>query len=86
MVFLRFLLLLIYTMQTVSAITLCIMGLLENPHILHKAQAELDSVVKTGHLPDLEDQSSLPYITALVKETLRWRDVIPIGEPLTTAQ
>ncbi|TEB31969.1 cytochrome P450 [Coprinellus micaceus] len=60
---------------TVSAITSCIMGLLENPHILRKAQAELDSVVKTGHLPDLEDQSSLPYITALAKETLRWREM-----------
>ena len=58
------------------------MGLLENPHILKKAQAELDSVVKSGHLPDLEDQLSLPYITALAKETLRWRDVVPIGESL----
>ena len=57
------------------------MGLLENPRVLRKAQAELDSVVTTGHLPDLEDQPSLPYITALAKETLRWRDVVPIGEP-----
>ena len=58
------------------------MGLLENPHILKKAQAELDPVVKSGHLPDLEDQLSLPYITALAKETLRWRDVVPIGGSL----
>ncbi|KXN82774.1 O-methylsterigmatocystin oxidoreductase [Leucoagaricus sp. SymC.cos] len=66
---------------TVSAITSCILGLLENPEILRKAQAELDSVIKPGHLPDFDDEESLPYITALTMETLRWRDVVPIAIP-----
>lgn len=46
-----------------------------------KAQIDLDSVVKAGHLPDLEDEPSLPYITAIAKETLRWGDVLPFGTP-----
>ena len=58
----------------------CILGLLEHPEVLKKAQEELDRVVKPGHLPDFDDEDSLPYITAIVKETLRWRDVVPIGE------
>ncbi|KAF9445086.1 cytochrome P450 [Macrolepiota fuliginosa MF-IS2] len=66
---------------TVSAITSCILALLENPEILKKAQAELDSVVTPGHLPDFDDEASLPYITALTMETLRWRDVVPIAIP-----
>lgn len=66
--------------QTVSAVASSILGLLENPHVLRKAQAELDLVIKAGHLPDLEDQASLPYTTAIAKEALRWRDVVPIGE------
>ena len=64
-----------------SAIASCILGLLEYPEVLRKAQAQIDSVVKPGHLPEFEDEPSLPYITAIAKETLRWRDVVPIGTP-----
>ncbi|KAJ3519719.1 hypothetical protein NMY22_g13072 [Coprinellus aureogranulatus] len=46
-----------------------------------RAQAELDAVVKPGYLPDFHDQSSLPYITAIAKETLRWQSVFPIAIP-----
>ncbi|TEB31966.1 cytochrome P450, partial [Coprinellus micaceus] len=65
---------------TMSTVASCILGLLKNPHILRKAQAELDLVIKAGHLPDLEDQSSLPYTTVIGKEALRWSDVVPIGK------
>ncbi|KAJ2934996.1 hypothetical protein H1R20_g2118, partial [Candolleomyces eurysporus] len=72
---------------TVSAIASCILGLLEYPEVLKKAQAQIDTVVKPGQLPDLEDEPSLPYITAIVNETLRWRDVAPIAIPhLLTAE
>jgi cytochrome P450 len=46
---------------------------------MKKAQAELDRVIKAGHLPEIDDRSSLPYVTAIAKETLRWREVAPIG-------
>ncbi|RXW15361.1 hypothetical protein EST38_g10493 [Candolleomyces aberdarensis] len=64
---------------TVSAIASCILGLLEHPEVLKKAQAQIDSVVTPGDLPGFEHESSLPYITAIAHETLRWRDVTPIG-------
>jgi cytochrome P450 len=57
----------------------CILGLLEHPEVVKKAQAQIDAVVKPGHLPDLDDEESLPYISAIVSEALRWRDVTPIG-------
>lgn len=60
------------------------MGLLDKPDVLKRAQAELDAVIKPGHLPDFEDEESLPFITAIVKETLRWRDVVPIGGSVLT--
>ncbi|KAH9478027.1 Cytochrome P450 monooxygenase 98 [Psilocybe cubensis] len=66
---------------TVSAVASCILGLLDKPEVIKKAQEELDRVVKPGHLPDFDDEESLPYITAIVKETLRWRDVVPIAIP-----
>jgi cytochrome P450 len=55
------------------------LALLKHPEALKKAQEELDRVLKPGHLPDFDDEESLPYITAIIKETLRWRDVVPIG-------
>jgi len=73
--------LLIKFKQTVSAITSCILALLENPEIVHKAQAQLDAVIKPGYLPDFTDEENLPYITALTMESLRWRDVVPIAIP-----
>lgn len=71
---------LILFQQTLAAISSCIIALLEQPDVLVKAQAELDRVVQPGHLPDVEDQDSLPYITALAMEALRWRDVVPLGK------
>ncbi|KAJ7776053.1 cytochrome P450 [Mycena maculata] len=34
----------------------------------------------TGPLPDFKDEKALPYVGALVKEVLRWRNVTPIDE------
>ena len=58
-----------------------------NPDIQKRAQAELDSVVGPERLPTIEDRSSLPYVSALVKECLRWRSVVPIPPPhVSTAE
>lgn len=51
--------------------------------MVKKAQQELDRVIKPGHLPDFEDQDSLPYITAIAMEALRWRAIVPIGRSST---
>lgn len=41
------------------------------PEIQKKAQAELDRVVGNHRLPDYDDQDSLPYFAAMMKEVLR---------------
>ena len=43
------------------------------------AQAELDAVVGHAHLPTFTDHSHLPYICAMVKETICWRPVGPLA-------
>lgn len=65
-------------MQTVSTIASCVLGLMTHPEVLKKAQQDIDAVIGLGQLPGFEDEESLPYITAIVKETLRWREVTPI--------
>ncbi len=51
------------------------------PDVQKKARAELDAVVGSTRLPDLRDRPNLPYINAIVKETLRWHTVVPLSLP-----
>ena len=51
------------------------------PEIQAKARAELDTVVGSTRLPTFEDRNSLPYITAVAKESMRWQSVAPLGIP-----
>ncbi|KAG6908817.1 hypothetical protein DXG01_003170 [Tephrocybe rancida] len=63
---------------TVAIMGSCVLGLLTNPAALRKAQEEIDRVVGPKRLPTFDDVDSLPYITAIAKEALRWRDVTPM--------
>lgn len=42
------------------------------PEAQRKAQAEIDAVVGSGRLPDFTDKDSLPYVNALMMESLRY--------------
>ncbi|PSN72189.1 cytochrome P450 [Corynespora cassiicola Philippines] len=64
-----------------TASTLCtaFLALVTHPETLEAAHAELNAVIGTSRSPTFEDESSLPYIRALVKEVLRWRPVAVLG-------
>ncbi|KAK6985030.1 cytochrome P450 [Favolaschia claudopus] len=66
---------------TVAALGTFVLAILLNPDVQQKAQAELDTVLGPGLLPDFSDRDTLPYVTAIVKETLRWRPVTPMAIP-----
>lgn len=65
--------------QTRFALRVFVRGILENPEAQKKAQEEIDAVVRPGHLPDFADEADLPWVTACVKETLRWWPILPLG-------
>ena len=46
---------------------------------MRKAQTELDEVVGPDRLPVFEDRERLPYLRALINETLRWRPIAVLG-------
>ncbi|PSR77910.1 hypothetical protein PHLCEN_2v7652 [Hermanssonia centrifuga] len=48
------------------------------PDVMRRAQGEIDNVVGRDRKPTFEDEDHLPYITAIVKEVLRWRPVAPL--------
>jgi cytochrome P450 len=62
---------------TSSTMLSCILAMCVFPDVQRKAQAEIDAVVGNDRSPNWEDidTDSLPYITAIVKEALRWRTV-----------
>ncbi|KAF8661202.1 hypothetical protein AX16_001482 [Volvariella volvacea WC 439] len=67
--------------STVGVLLNGILALMCYPEVQRKAQAEIDAHIKPGNLPDFTDRESLPYLSALVKEVLRWYPVSPLGAP-----
>ncbi|KAI0293124.1 cytochrome P450 [Russula brevipes] len=62
------------------------LAMIAYPNIQQRAQDELDAIVGRSRMPTFADAPNLPYIQALVKETLRWRPTGPLGVPLTAAE
>ncbi|OCH85714.1 cytochrome P450 [Obba rivulosa] len=63
---------------TVSTLTTFFLAMVLHPEIQAFAQNELDQVLAGSRLPELHDQPLLPFITAIVKECLRWKPVLPL--------
>jgi len=49
------------------------------PEVQKKAQAEIDRVIGSDRLPTMADEPQLPYIRAMIKETLRWMPTTILG-------
>ncbi|PIL29320.1 cytochrome P450 [Ganoderma sinense ZZ0214-1] len=66
---------------TISTVQTFFLAMTCYPEVQAKARAELDTVVGSTRLPTFEDRGSLPYITAVAKESIRWQSVAPLGIP-----
>ncbi|KLO04414.1 cytochrome P450, partial [Schizopora paradoxa] len=71
---------------TVSAKYSFFLAMILYPDVQRKAQEELDRVVGMERLPTFSDRKSLTYIGAIIKETLRWHPVVPLGVPHVPTQ
>ncbi|KAH7910245.1 cytochrome P450 [Hygrophoropsis aurantiaca] len=54
------------------------------PQVQEKACAEIDAVVGNKRLPNFDDRPSLPYVEAVLREVIRWHNVVPLGLPHAT--
>ncbi|KAG1781104.1 cytochrome P450 [Suillus placidus] len=72
---------------TITTLSHFILAMVQHPHVLRRAQAELDDVLGSGHaskakrLPTFEDRPKLPYCDAVFTETLRWGVPVPLSLP-----
>ncbi|KAG2056782.1 cytochrome P450 [Suillus hirtellus] len=70
--------------ETISTLLVFLLAMILNPGVQTKAHAEIDRVVGKDRLPDFNDRPALPYVEALLRETLRWYPVAPLGVPHAT--
>ena len=56
------------------------LAMVKNPRIWQRAQAEIDAAIGINRLPEYEDRPLLPYVDAIIRETLRWKPPTPVGE------
>jgi cytochrome P450 len=67
--------------QSVSTMSTFFLAMTLYPDVQLKAREEIDRVVGSKRLPNLEDRARLPYVEAVVKECFRWHPIAPMGLP-----
>ncbi|KAF8884168.1 cytochrome P450 [Infundibulicybe gibba] len=71
---------------TVSSVQTFFLAMTMYPEAQRKAQAEIDAVIGSGRLPEFADRESLPYVNAVMKESLRWKNVLPVAVPHSSTE
>jgi cytochrome P450 len=66
--------------KTMASTWSCILALALHPDIQRKGHAIVDAIFE-GRLPDFSDIDTIPYVDAIVNESLRWNPVTPLGVP-----
>lgn len=68
------------TEQTASTLIVFVLAMMHYPEVQERAQRDIDAVIGTNKLPDFGDRPFLPYTDAILRETLRWHPVFPLGK------
>lgn len=50
------------------------------PRVQEKLRAEIEAATEGMRFPTFNEVKDLPYLTAVIKETLRWRPIGPLGQ------
>ena len=64
-----------------SVILTFIQAMIKYPYVQIIAQQEIDSVMGEDRSPLWSDYVKLPYVSQIVKETMRWRPLTPLAFP-----
>jgi hypothetical protein len=69
---------------TLHTLTYFMVAAILHSEIMEKAREELDCVVGPERLPTINDKDKLPYVQAIVNETLRWLPALVSSLPHST--
>ncbi|KIK66226.1 hypothetical protein GYMLUDRAFT_157950 [Collybiopsis luxurians FD-317 M1] len=68
-------------LSTVAVLGAFLLTMLMYPEVQARAQRELDKVLAPGELPTFNDEATLPYIVAIIREIIRYQPVTPMAFP-----
>ncbi|XP_037087669.1 cytochrome P450 1A1-like [Pollicipes pollicipes] len=72
-------------METVNTVMeWVILILVLHPDVQARAAAEVDEVVGHDRTPAIDDMLAMPYLEAVIEETMRWMPALPIVQHATT--
>ncbi|CAE6494377.1 unnamed protein product [Rhizoctonia solani] len=71
-------------LQVAAVILTCLLALITHPAAQRQAHEELDAMYNEETLPRWQDEQALPFVRAIVKETIRWRPPLPLTVPHRT--
>ncbi|KAK9438331.1 Cytochrome P450 [Metarhizium brunneum] len=63
---------------TATVLSAFILAMVMYPEVQQKAQQEIDTIIG-NRLPDFKDKESLPYVSAVTMEAMRWFPITPIN-------
>ncbi|KAK7425514.1 hypothetical protein QQZ08_007955 [Neonectria magnoliae] len=66
---------------TTSTMLSFVLAMCLNQDVQEKAHEEIDRVIGQDRYPDWSDEENLPYLAAIINETLRWRPAFNLGGP-----
>ncbi|KAL4708285.1 hypothetical protein ACJJTC_007691 [Scirpophaga incertulas] len=66
---------------TTMLLTLLIERMLLQPEVQDRIHEEIDRVVGSGRLPNLDDRKNMPYTEACIREMMRHETLVPLGVP-----
>ncbi|XP_026755352.2 probable cytochrome P450 304a1 [Galleria mellonella] len=64
-----------------AVLTMLVEHLLLRPDIQDRVHEEIDRVVGSGRLPNLDDRKNMPYTEACLREAMRFDTLVPLGVP-----
>jgi len=64
--------------QTWASLMTFVLAMIMYPDVQKRAQEAVDQVLDGKRLPTFDDD--IPYVDALVKETLRWNSIVPLSK------
>jgi len=72
--------------STYATVIVFLMLMATHPEEQKLGRDEIFGVVGEGRLPTIADRDDLPYVMAIIKETMRWQVVLPLSIPRRAAQ
>ncbi|KAJ7750811.1 cytochrome P450 [Mycena metata] len=74
------------TATVATSLEVFLYAMIKYPEVQKKAQQFIDAQVAMDSLPTPADRTSIPYLNAILQETMRWLPMVPTGIPHSATQ